>query len=73
MKFVRLSQPEQTHMVHVVATWLVLKHTLLEIESLDTLSMGPRVLVPVRFSQPEQSHVVYTWSQRGRDMAGPKT
>ena len=54
---------------HVVATWLVLKHKLLEIESLVTLSMGPtctctRTIESTR-ANPRGPH--------GRHVAGPKT
>ena len=52
-------------MVHVVATWLVLKHTLLEIESLVTLSMGPKCTCTGTFestgAKPRGLHVVAMW------------
>ena len=55
-------------MVHVVATWLVLKQKLLENESLVTLSMGPTCTCTGTFESsganpqgPRSSHVVATW------------
>ena len=52
-------------MVHVVATWLALNHTLLMIESLVTLSMGPTYNCTGMFestgAKPRGLHVVATW------------
>ena len=54
---------------HVLAMLLVLKHKLLEIESLVTLSMGPTCTCTGTFestgAKPRGLHVVATWSPRG--------
>ena len=66
---VPLSQAEQTHEVHVVARWLVLKHKLLEIESLVSLSMGPTCTSTGTI----ESTGANPRGPRGRHVAGAKT
>ena len=56
-------------MVHVVATWLVLKHKLLEIESHVPLSMGPTCTSTGMF----ESTGANPRGPRGSHVAGPKT
>ena len=49
----------------MVATWVVLKHTLLKIESVVTLSMGPKCTCTGTFestgAKPRGLHMVATW------------